>query len=379
MVGARGIPGIEGGAEKNAENIFPHFAAEHDVQMICLAEYCKDGQYKNITIARVPTWRLFGTDKIFYYLFSLVKATRCRPDIIHCQGLNAAFFLWYYRWVARRVVVRYGSADYVNAKWGPIGKLGFRWCEWQLRWADAVIAVTASLRERLRCSPGSERVIVIPNPVDEPEVGADDAAVTRFGLVPGTFVLAVGRITWQKDFETLIGAFEAVKARTPGIGKLVIVGGDDGSGYGERLRAIASEDVVFTGRLARTEVGGLFAACRLYVNSSRHEGLSNAILEAISFRRPVLVSDIVENRDLPLAPHQFFKCGDVEALAHALRAVLADPETFVVDRARFATWPDVVASTRHLYERLLAAPRGDAVPAIGTTAETGLGSRGVGV
>jgi glycosyltransferase involved in cell wall biosynthesis len=375
VVGARGIPGVEGGAEKNAENIFPPLAAEHDVHMICLAEYCSNDEYKNIKIERVPTWSLFGTDKVLYYLFSLVRATQYRPDILHCQGLNAAFFMWFYRWVAGRVVVRYGSVDHVNAKWGPIGKLGFRWCEWQLRWADAVIAVTASLRERLVRLGVTNRVVLIPNPVDEPETATDDAALRRFGLVPGTFVLAVGRVTWQKDFETLVRAFKAVRARAPEIGKLVIVGGDDGSGYLKRLRALASADMVFTGRLPRAEVGGLFAACRLYVNSSRHEGLSNAILEAISHHRPILVSDIVENRDLPLAAHQFFAVGDTEALADGLQAVLADPEAYVADRTLFATRAEVVASTERLYQRLLATRRSDPTSLTEAVADPQLGAR----
>ena len=359
VLGARGIPNVEGGAEKNAEKLFPALAAEHTVRMLCLAEFCELDEYHGVRIERVGTWRLFGTDKVLYYLVSMLRAAQWRPDIIHCQGLNAAFFLWFYRWAAWRVVVRYGSADYVNAKWSLIGRLGFRWCEWQLRWADAVIAVTPSLRERLLRYGTPRRVVVIPNAVDPVEPSPAVDVLERFGLAHGGFVLAVGRVTWQKDFETLITAFEAARAREPAIGKLVIVGGDDGSGYLSRLRAIASDCVVFTGRLPRSEVGALFSACRLYINSSRHEGLSNAILEAVSHRCPIVVSDIVENRDLPLAPQQFFTAGDDTELAEKLLDVLRDVDAYVADREAFMSWPDVVAATRRLYEVLLAMPPGD--------------------
>lgn len=357
VIGARGVPGVEGGAEKNAENLFPALAGDHAIRMLCLANFCRRDSYRGLRIDRVATWQLFGTDKILYYLFSLVWTTRHRPDVIHCQGLNAAFFLWFYRLVARRVVVRYGSADYVNAKWGWIGRLGFRWCEWQLRWADAVIAVTPSLRERLRRVGVGEHVVVIPNAVDAVEVRPDDGALARFGLEADGFVLAVGRVTWQKDFETLITAFEAARARAPELAKLVIVGGDDGSGYLEHLQRLGSERVIFTGRLPREELGGLYAACRLYVNSSRHEGLSNAILEAVSHGSPILVSDIVENRDLPIAAHHFFAVGDAAALADKLREAWADAATFTVDREAFASWPEVVSATHRLYGILLATPK----------------------
>lgn len=363
VIGARGIPGVEGGAEKNAENLFPALTAEHEVRMLCLAEFCDNDVYRGIRIDRISTLRLFGTDKALYYLASMWWVARWRPDILHCQGLNAAFLLWFYRLAARRVVVRYGSADYVNAKWSLVGRLGFRWCEWQLRWADAVIAVTVSLRERLLRAGVTERVVVIPNALDEVHEADDPAVLQRFALRPGRFALAVGRITWQKDFETLVTAFEAARARASALDRLVVVGGDDGSGYLERLQALAGPEVVFTGRLPRAEVGGLFAACRLYVNSSRHEGLSNAILEAISHGSPLLVSDIAENRDLPLAPAQFFPVGDADALAGKLLEADADPRAFVADRAAFARWPAIVAATRRLYDALLANQRRRSDPA----------------
>jgi len=362
VIGARGIPGVEGGAEKNAENLFPALAAENDVCMLCLAEFCSTDNYRGVQICRVPTWRLFRTDKILYYLYSLYLALRWRPDIVHCQGLNAAFFLWFYQWVAQRVVVRYGSADYLNAKWTLIGRLGFRWCEFQLRWADAVIAVTPSLRNRLLQRSAEHRVVVIPNAVDAVATTPAASALERFDLAPNGYVLTVGRVTWQKDFETLIRAFVVARAAEPNLGKLAIVGGDDSSGYLQHLRAIADEHVVFTGRLRREELGDLYAHCRLYVNSSRHEGLSNAILEAVSHGCPIVASDIVENRDLPLAPRHFFAAGDATALSQKLREVGRGDVDLTIDPGVFATWPRVVAATRQLYDTLLATPRRDRAP-----------------
>jgi len=367
VVGARGIPGVEGGAEKNAEKLFPRLVNKYSVRVLCLSQFCSYDKYEGLYIDRVPSLNLFGTDKIIYYIYSLFWVMRWKPDIIHCQGLNAAFFLWAYRWVARRVVVRYGSVDYINAKWSFVGRLGFRWCEWQLRWADAVIAVTPSLRERLVSGGVTARVLVIPNAVDDLESPPSTTRLEQLGLEPGGFILAVGRITWQKDFETLITAFEQAHRRDARLGKLVIVGGDDRSGYLGRLQAIASDNVIFTGRLPRADLGGLYTACWLYVNSSCHEGLSNAILEAISHDCPIVVSDIVENRDLPIAERHFFKVGDPSDLAEKLLAARRDARPFAVDRRAFAEWPDVAATTERLYEALLERPR----PDIAMFADTG--------
>ena len=357
VIGARGIPGAEGGAEKNAENLFPAITRQHEVRMLCLKEFCSADVYENIRIHRLSTWRLFGTDKVLYYLTSMWLVARWRPDLVHCQGLNAAFLLWFYQCFARRVVVRYGSADYVNGKWGPVGRLGFRFCEWQLRWADAVIAVTPSLRKQLVDRGVTDRIVVIPNAVDAPDQARDPSVLDRYGLAGDDFILAVGRVTAQKDFKTLIRAFETARAGGAELGKLVVVGGEDGSGYLAELEAIAGPDVVFTGRLPRAEVQSLYAACRLYVNSSRHEGLSNAILEAVSHGCPVLVSDIAQNRDLPLQARQFFAVGDVEKLTRKLVKAIAEPAAFTVDRGSFAAWSEVVEATTDLYARLFTPER----------------------
>lgn len=363
VVGARGVPHVEGGAEKNAEKLFPLLAGPCAITLIGLEGFAAPGTYRGIRVLTAPALRLLGTDKLAYYLVTLFHIARIRPQIVHCQGLNAAFLLLLYKALAPHVVVRYGSADYVNAKWGAIGRAGFRWCEWQLRFADAVIAVTESLKVRLaRTGVPEDRITVVPNAVDgvhlDDMVGRRDQ-ITRLGLTPGGYVLSVGRITAQKDFATLIAAFNAARARDGRLDKLVIVGGDDGSGYLQAIAAEAGPHVVFTGRMPRNELQPLYAHCRLYVNSSRHEGLSNAILEALSHDAPLIASDIEENLDLPLPSRHFFPVGDAEALARAMIGASANRDAFKVDRAAFLTWGDIAEATLRLYRRIMPRPRLD--------------------
>jgi glycosyltransferase involved in cell wall biosynthesis len=353
-LGARSIPNVEGGAEKNAEMIFPLIARRHQVTLLCLSSFVSTRNYNGVEIVPISSFSGFGTDKLWYYIASLVEIFRRKPDIVHCQGLNAAIFIFLYRLAAKKIVVRYGSVDHQNRKWGPVGRLGFRFCEWQLRLADAVIAVTPSLRDRLIDRGVTDRVVVIPNAIDPVDEAPSAAAALSLGLEPGRFVLSVGRVTWQKDYETLLSGGAAAPGRRPDIGKLVIVGGDDGSGYLRKLEAMEIGDVVFAGRLPRSDIAAFYAHCALYVNSSLHEGLSNAILEAVSHRAPLVLSDIVENRDLPLDAHHFFRTGDADALAERMLAALDAPAAFRVDQAKFLGWDEIAAQTMALYDLVMA-------------------------
>lgn len=355
VIGARGVPNIEGGAEKSAEKIFPYVSQHCSVSMLCLDKYTSSRNYMGIDIFAIASPRFLGTDKLWCYLRSIGYVMTMRPDIVHCQGLNAALLVPVYKIFAKKVVVRYGSADYVNKKWGRIGRIGFRICEWNLAWADAVIAVTPCLRERLVSRKITDRIVVLPNAVDEhPAHESVSEPISRFGLESGRYLLSVGRITWQKDYATLIRAYMAAKARQRGIGKLVIVGGDDGSGYLDTLAALGDDDVIFTGRLARDEIASFYSHCGIYINSSLHEGMSNALLEAIGFGAPVIVSGIPENRDLPLGEHHFFEPGDTDQLARKIVAAAMAPATYKIDRGAFQTWEEVAEATYALYRKLLS-------------------------
>src|SRR5690606_10216232 len=149
-VGARGIPDVEGGAEKNAEQLFPRLVARgHDVTLLSLANHVRSRSYRGVKLLSAPSVWLLNTDKLFYYLAGMYHAFRLRPDIVHLQGLGAALFLWAYKLMGIRTVVRYGSADYILPKWGLLGRMGFRFSEYQLQFADAVISVSSTLTKRL--------------------------------------------------------------------------------------------------------------------------------------------------------------------------------------------------------------------------------------
>lgn len=349
VVGARGIPNVEGGAEKNAEKLFPRIArAGYPVVLMGLADKIRAKNYEGVELIAAPPSKLLGTDKLAYYLWAVAQARKLRPAIVHLQGLGSALFHFAYKMIGAKTVVRYGSADYVVSKWGLIGKLGFLFSEWQLRFADAVIAVTPALAERLRRKGISANVHVIANACDEVE------PVPKMADPNGPFALVVGRVTAQKNLIALVEGYRLYRAHAPKPIRLVLAGGLDDESYVERLRRIAPEGVELVGRIPRDELGPLYANALFYVNASVHEGSSNAVLEAISHGAPILLSDIPENRDFGLSPAHYFSASDIEDIGDMFARVSVNADFYKVDAKAFLTWNEVARRSLAIYETLAA-------------------------
>lgn len=237
------------------------------------------------------------------------------------------------------------------------------------RWTARVVAVSDSLavylRQVLRI-PG-ERLQVIENGVnlDRFSPGAPSAQLRRrLGLPDGALVVgALGRLEHVKGYDRLIQAFREIRGGeiTAAPRYLVIAG--EGSER-EGLRALADnlglrERVIFPGWF--DEPAELYRLFDVFAVSSRSEGLSLSLLEAMACGVVPVVTDVGANRlvlgdTLGAFVHAEDAwsafTGSVAALLSdpALRARLGGAATQRV-RERFSL-ARVVAQYRSLYEEL---------------------------
>lgn len=352
VIGARGIPGAEGGAEKHAEMVFPRLVEKgYAVTLLGIREFIKQEEYCGVRLVGMPTIKIAGTDKLIYHFICFCYAVFARPRMVHLQGLNSALFLILYKAFGLKVVLRYGSADHQYAKWGRLGRLGFRLCERQIGYADHVIAVSRKYKEVLVQRYGLTNVTVVPNGIDPVHVSQDAQTFWEgLHLADAPYVLAVGRLTVDKDYDTLVRAVSAIRDRPV---RLVVAGGADEKDYARRLFALGSDRIRFLGRIDRHLLSALYRHCAVYVNCSHHEGLSNAILEAISYGRPIVASAIPANREMPLKDICYFPAGDAAALQARLEQALDAPAAFIAGRQDFSDWDDIAAQTADIYRKLV--------------------------
>ena len=153
--------------------------------------------------------------------------------------------------------------------------------------------VAESLRKR-HLLPGGGKASVIANGVDTTAMSGalEDRERIRneLGLAAGTFLwLAVGRLWEQKDYPTMLQAFQPLAA-TPA--RLAIAGRGpllDPLKLQARQLGIAHE-VTFLG--VRNDIPSLLGAADGFVLSSAWEGMPNVVMEALAAGVPVVATRV---------------------------------------------------------------------------------------
>lgn len=132
------------------------------------------------------------------------------------------------------------------------------------------------------------------------------------------------RFVPEKNLHHLIEAF--IKTNTKEC-KLVLAGDTDfEDSYSRGLKEMARKHgVILTGFIKGKKLHSLLTNCRCYCLPSSHEGLPIALLEAMSYNVPVIVSDIPANLEVGLPQDAYFPVGNVNELSHKLSAIINSP------------------------------------------------------
>lgn len=161
-----------------------------------------------------------------------------------------------------------------------------------------------------------------------------DRAALRatLGLPPETFVIGtVGRFDPMKRYDLLIEAVARLREedRSGSMPAVQLVFAGDGPEE-TRLRETAARlgverDVRFLGR--RSDVPAVLAALDLFTLTSRGEGMSNAILEAMACGLPVVATRVGGNAEIVMDGETglLIESANVEQLVAALRRLIGQP------------------------------------------------------
>lgn len=363
FIGQKGLPATVGGVETHVENLATGLVSRgHEVFVYARPWYSPKlkKKYKGVKMIYKKSWNRKNFDTITHVFLATLHATYQHYDIIHYQGVGPALLSWWPRIFCPRtkVITTFHSIDRLHLKWGIIARLFLRLGEWfAVRFAHETITVSKTL-QKYCLEKYNVRTIYIPNGIYLPKIEPAKMILRKFKLRPNKYILFLSRLVRHKGAHLLIEAFRKISTDF----NLVIAGGsaktDD---YVLALKEYAAGDprVIFTGSIVGQSKlwREIYSNAYLFVLPSEYEGLPTVVLEAMSFGRGVLVSNIPENIEAICGGYGWtFKNKDVEDLRRKLIKLLNEPrKVALVGRAarqhvyKNYYWPDIIKATETVY------------------------------
>lgn len=312
-----------------------------------------------VRVVPVKTVNAKGMAALSSAWFATLAAVRDRPDVIHYHAEGPCNALPLAGRAGIRTVATIHGLDWQRAKWGGLAtrviKRGERCAA---RRADGLIVLSRGVSDYFREEYGREAT-VIPNGVNPVATRPARLIRERWGLEEGSYLLYLGRIVPEKRPELLLEAYRGLDTGK----RLVIAGGaSDTSGFYGEVCELAARDprVLMTGFVQGETLAELYSNAYLYVLPSDLEGMPMSLLEAMSYGRCCVTSDIPECMDVLAGTGVTFPRGDVGTLREVLSSLLADSERAAAlgeaacDRVRAGyDWWSVVRRTLEIYQGVI--------------------------
>lgn len=363
VTGTRGIPDVMGGVETHCEGLFPRLAAKGiDVTIARRAGYVSDGltEWKGVKLVDIASPKKKSFEAIVHTFRAIKAAKLLGADVVHIHAIGPALLTPYAKMLGMKVVFTHHGPDYDRAKWGRAAKLMLRLGERMgCRYADEVIVISKVIKDLISRKYGrTGHVHLIYNGVPKPEVSDYPEYFEQLGIELGGYILGMCRFVPEKNLHHLIEACSRIDMKGC---RLVLAGDSDfDDEYSRGLKESArAHGVVLTGFIKGRRLHSLLAHCLCYCLPSSHEGLPIALLEAMSYGAPVVVSDIPANLEVGLPQANYFATGEIDELSRKLQELIdTRPQHAAYDMSRY-DWDNIADQTAGVYQVLYADGAGE--------------------
>ena len=369
MIGQKRVPSREGGVEVVVWELATRLR-DAGFQVECYnrsnkhvkkSNYDKEknmpGYYcENIRIITVPTLQNGKLNAIIYAFLGTLRALFGRYDVIHYHAEGPCLLLWIPKLLGIRVVATIHGLDWQRAKWGNFAsKMLLAGEKMAAKHADEVIVLSKNVQVYFE-ETYHRTTYYIPNGIAKPQLRKPDEISRQYGLQGNDYILTLCRIVPEKGLHYLLEAFRNI----PTDKKLVIAGGfSNAAEYMEQIRQMAAEDerVILTDFVHDTILEELCSNAYIYCLPSDVEGMSISLLEAMSYGRCCLVSDIEENTEVVENKAVTFHKGDSKDLQDQIMNLLEHPEIVLSYQKQAAdficnkySWDKMMQETIKIYE-----------------------------
>lgn len=363
VTGTRGIPNVMGGVETHVEELFPRIVKlGFDVTVIRRSTYVHDGlrEWHGVKLVDIPTPKKKAFEAIIHTWRAIWEAKKLHADIVHINAIGPAMLSPLARLFGMKVVFTHHGPDYDRDKWGFAAKTMLKFGERMgCMFANDVIVISNVIKDLIARKYGrTMNVHLIYNGVPQPEICDYPEYFSELGIEKVKYILGMCRFVPEKNLHHLVQAYVKLRdsGRLPSDIRLVLAGDTDfEDDYSVSLKKMARENnVVLTGFVKGRKLRSLLTNAKCYCLPSSHEGLPIALLEAMSYKLPVVVSDIPANKEVALPEKDYFHVGDVNALADKLAGIVAAPTARIEYDLSKYDWDKIAEQTAEVYKNLMA-------------------------
>ena len=251
--------------------------------------------------------------QVSFALQAVWRAWRFRPHVVFCGHANFLALAWLLKSIFG---VEYVTMLHGIEAWGLDGALVRK----ALAGSRKVLCTTPHTVERVRksCGLNASQMGILSCAVDGEKFvprPKSEELQRRYSLQGNRVLLTVSRLSPEdryKGHATVLRALTRLLPSRPDLRYLIVGQGE----YAEELKAQAqqmgiSEQVIFAGPVAETELVDYYNLCDVFVMPSKGEGFGIVYLEALACGRPVIAG----NQD-----------GSVHALLEGRAGLLVDPD-----------------------------------------------------
>ncbi len=330
--------------------------------------------HEEMALDRVRKGGIYKILPIFYILFGIIGIIRhCKKvkyDIIHVHWPFPHFIFGYIASKMLKVplVCTFHGVGIRFIKKSSIN-LDF-FLNWIIKKSDLItVNSTHTAKELIQFNPKNLSIIPFGAAV-EPEDISKQKNITKEDNQDTTKLLFVGRLVERKGVEYLLQAVKNLKTKKKI--KLTIVGE---GGLKESLikkkyqLKLSDKDVEFAGKISGEKLKEYYKNCDIFVlpaiidSKGDTEGLGVVLLEALSFKKPVIASrvggivDIIKDKETGL----LVKEKSVEELASTIEFLINNPKEkeklarkgYEFQKKNF-NWDKIVSSIISQYKKIIS-------------------------
>lgn len=218
-------------------------------------------------------------------------------DIYHYNAWPPSLASWIPKLFGKKVILQGHGFEWKRTKYSSFQKKIMKLMEYlTAKLHHNIIMVSQEQTDYFMCHY-KRNCVTIPTATNIPSSSICSNILSTFDLKPNSYFLYLGRLVQEKNPDYLIRAYKKSNIKTL---KLVIAGNNEfQSDYVEYLKKVSGDDknIIFTGAVYNDDKNMLLKECYAFCIPSTIEGLSITLLEAMSFGKICIASDIPANKE----------------------------------------------------------------------------------